>query len=197
MAKELSITVMHLEELKELLKRNAGKENFESRKMQGNEAKQPEKVAVKRKLNTPFLKVEDRTRLYQPLIKEMNIWPKVYFDVEQQNCPFDPPVLRSRRTRRSKTRSSSSPQAKSKGARVKATVHLSSKDKIGYCELCNVNYRGLKQHLKGTKHRNNASCSEAYKQLDDMVRQGTSVDEYVRSVGLRRQTKQNNAKAER
>ena len=44
-----------------------------------------------RKLNPPFIKVEDHSRQYKPLVHELKEWPKIYFTAPPGWCPFDPP----------------------------------------------------------------------------------------------------------
>ena len=44
-----------------------------------------------RKLYAPFIKVEDHSRGYRPLVHELKEWPRIYFDGPVGGCPFDPP----------------------------------------------------------------------------------------------------------
>ena len=56
----------------------------------GRVAKQGVKPKV-RKLHAPFIKVEDHSRAYKPLVHELKEWPKIYFDGPLGSCPFDSP----------------------------------------------------------------------------------------------------------
>ena len=56
----------------------------------GRVAKQGVKPKV-RKLYAPFIKVEDHSRCYKPLVHELKEWPKIYFDGPLGSCPFDSP----------------------------------------------------------------------------------------------------------
>ena len=56
----------------------------------GRVAKQGVKPKV-RKLHAPFIKVEDHTHAYKPLVHELKEWPKIYFDGPLGSCPFDSP----------------------------------------------------------------------------------------------------------
>lgn len=56
----------------------------------GRVAKQGTKPKV-RKLYAPFIKVEDHSRCYKPLVHELKEWPKIYFDGPLGSCPFDSP----------------------------------------------------------------------------------------------------------
>lgn len=133
----------------------------------------------RRKLESPFLKVEDHSRSHRPLFKEMDSWPTISFESVQPNCPFDPPVGRSPRRPRSQARSSC------KGGRAKVSRQRSSKGKVGYCELCRVMFQKLNHHLQGPRHRNNATSSVPFKELDDMFRRGISMNEYLRMLKTR------------
>lgn len=44
-----------------------------------------------RKLQVPFIKVEDQSRHYQPLVKEFKEWPLPDFNTPVGTCPFDSP----------------------------------------------------------------------------------------------------------
>ena len=44
-----------------------------------------------RVLREPFLKVEDLSRLYRPLILEMKRWPRPLCHASHKASPFDPP----------------------------------------------------------------------------------------------------------
>ena len=56
----------------------------------GRVTKQGVKPKV-RKLHAPFIKVEDHSRAYKPLVHELKKWPKIYFDGPLGSCPFDSP----------------------------------------------------------------------------------------------------------
>ena len=55
-----------------------------------------------RKLQVPFIKVEDQSRQYRPLVKEFKEWPLPDFDSPVGTCPFDTP--RERRDQEPKKR---------------------------------------------------------------------------------------------
>ena len=252
-AGNLGIQVRYLDEFKGLFDENDGKQRREMERMARKVIKQAKKRNARRKLKAPFLKVEDRSMLYQPLIKEMDSWPRIYYDSVQPNCPFDPPPAHRTLKRKTahfspsssakrkapssstKKKAPSSPvkrkalfssakrkaqsssakrkaqsssakrkalsssakrkalsssverktppsSAKRKGGVAKAKVRLSSNKNVGFCELCGIHYKGLKQHLRGAKHRNNASNRETYREFDDIARQGRSAGEYMESV---------------
>lgn len=42
-------------------------------------------------LTGPFLKVEDQSRLYRPLVYEPPCWPCPQYDTPPNGCPFDIP----------------------------------------------------------------------------------------------------------
>eukprot|EP00794_Sanderia_malayensis_P005352 gene5352-6023_t len=136
-----------------------------------------------RQLKSPFIKIEDQSRSYKPLFQELNQWPTIHFDSLAPDCPFEP--AQSGAPRQGQRHGTSSTSG-SKGAQqlkgqhtAKATGHNGSSQRAGYCEVCKANYRGLKRHLRGMKHKENASNSEAYKELDDTVRRGRTLAEFL------------------
>lgn len=55
-----------------------------------------------RKLQAPFIKVEDQSRNYRPLVKEFKQWPFPDFESPVGTCPFDTP--RNRKDQETKKR---------------------------------------------------------------------------------------------
>ena len=192
-AGNLGIQVRYLEEYEDLLDRMDGKKRNERDRKAKKVSSHAKKTTTKRKLKAPFLKVEDRSMLYQPLIKEMDTWPRIFFDSVQPNCPFEPPAPRTRK--QTKTHLVPSSSTKRSGGVVKAKLRLSSSKKVGYCELCDIHYKELEQHLRGAKHRKNASNSDTYREFDNIARQGRSAGAYIERVGSHSRSR--NSKVER
>ena len=122
-------------------------------------------------------------RNYRPLTKELNNWPKIQFDSLPPDCPFVSANKKYPRAKsRSTARSTSSKRKRVKSQTAKVMGHLWTGLKVGYCELCEANYRGLEQHLRGVKHVENAANSAAFRGLDEAIEQGTSFVKYLSNV---------------
>lgn len=91
-----------------------------------------------RKLKPPFIKVEDRSYLYKPLVLEMKEWP----DIEKFLFKQQPP---ERDTAKHTTRQMMNPK---------------------YCELCNCRFTTLVEHLDSVCHKNNAMDDSKWERVD-------------------------------
>lgn len=123
-------------------------------------------------LREAFLKVEDHSRQYKPLIKELRGWPHLNLDAPPGFSPFDEPV--SMRTRSHS--SSRSPRKVVKRAANKSSA--GSTDKKGYCELCDTHYRGMQKHVNSRGHKLLASREDTYAELDRLIARGKTLKEF-------------------
>lgn len=91
-ARNWGVTIMPLEKMLERLEQYRSVEKKPTSKplVSGRVTKQGVKPKV-RKLCAPFIKVEDHSRAYKPLVHELKEWPKIYFDGPLGSCPFDSP----------------------------------------------------------------------------------------------------------
>ena len=91
-ARNWGVQIVPLEKMIEKLEKYGSVEKKPTSKplVSGRVAKQGVKPKV-RKLYAPFIKVEDRSRAYKPLVHELKEWPKIYFDGPLGGCPFDSP----------------------------------------------------------------------------------------------------------
>ena len=116
-------------------------------------------------------------------MKELNNWPKIQFDSLPPDCPFASAKKNGGKAKsRSTAGNTSSKKQRVKGERANVTGHLLAGLKVGYCELCDANYKGLEQHLRGVKHTENAANSVAFKGLDEAIETGTSFINYLSNV---------------
>ena len=91
-ARNWGLEIVHLDKLLEKLERYGGLEKKSSTKSLVSERVAKKSVQAKvRPLNAPFIKVEDHSRSYKPLVHELKEWPKIYFDGPLGSCPFDSP----------------------------------------------------------------------------------------------------------
>lgn len=88
------VTIVRLEKLLEGLSRyiKPGKTTSLKTLPASNKSHSNKSLVVKvRKLQVPFIKVEDHSRQYKPLVHELKEWPKPWFDSPPALCPFDRP----------------------------------------------------------------------------------------------------------
>ncbi|KAK3749838.1 hypothetical protein QZH41_015511, partial [Actinostola sp. cb2023] len=121
-----------------------------------------------RKLQVPFIKVEDQSRQYRPLVKEFKEWPLPDFDSPVGTCPFDTP--RERRDQEPKKR------IKDKYQQKDAKKQQAKK---GYCECCCLHYNSLDVHLKSEHHQSFARKDANYESIDQLISQGPSLKVFL------------------
>ena len=107
-----------------------------------------------RQLKPPFLKVEDRSHLYKPLVLEMKEWP----DLEKFLFNQQPP---DRDT-----------------AKYAAGHRMNPK----YCALCNCRFTALTEHLDSLLHKNNAADDRKWERVDNLIKRGPTIHEFEDSV---------------
>ncbi|NXL90679.1 DBF4A protein, partial [Alectura lathami] len=119
------------------------------------------------KLKNPFVKVEDRSRLYRPFYLQLPSFPVLNYCVPKPYSPFEV----------DKKHPSGQKQAQSKQRNkinsdkdCGTPVQLPQKDKKkrGYCECCGKKYEDLQTHLESAQHRNFAQSTQ-YKVVDEII----------------------------
>ena len=104
-----------------------------------------------RKLKPPFIKIEDRSRLYKPEVLEMKEWPDIEKFLFDQKMP-----------------------EKDADARHATKRRMYSK----YCELCNCRYTRLKEHLNSSIHKNNAMDDSKWEAVDKLRKKLPTIHEF-------------------
>lgn len=51
----------------------------------------------------------------------------------------------------------------------------------GHCEICEVNYVDLKQHLNSSTHLKFTEDSSHYEDLDDLIKQTSTVEDFLKA----------------
>jgi hypothetical protein len=91
-ARTWGINVIHLDRVLEKLAEygpSQAEKQPSIKELMGSSKKQ---LRVKiRRLQFPFIKVEDQSCHYKPLVKEFNEWPFPNFNSPVGTCPFDSP----------------------------------------------------------------------------------------------------------
>jgi hypothetical protein len=86
-----------------------------------------------RTLQRQFIKVEDGTGIYRPLIIEMEEWPRLFFlNSNSSLSPFSNPNVKMRQ------------------------LTIGNRTKQRLCELCNMYYNDVQHHVHGSQHQANA-----------------------------------------
>ncbi|KAJ7391745.1 Zinc finger in DBF-like protein [Desmophyllum pertusum] len=142
----------------------------------GRVAKQGVKPKV-RKLYAPFIKVEDHSRAYKPLVHELKEWPRIYFDGSLGSCPFDSPKKDLEHDREDHARTK------------RKTAQEDKNKKKGFCECCCVHYEDLDMHLHSDCHQSFARDSSNYQSLDDLIKKGPSLQDFLAEMLLKHQQK--------
>lgn len=109
-----------------------------------------------RRLNGQFLKVEDESGIYRPLIIEMSEWPEIYFDGPAPLSPFCNPKVQTTRNVKS----------------------LRTKRK--FCELCNVHYSNYQDRVYGSQHQDNANNDGLFARLDALIAEGPTIYDFLK-----------------
>ena len=97
-----------------------------------------------------YIKVEDKSGKYRPLVTEFTEWPELHFD---SGTPFRYPQF--------------------------DRTSLASKwnRKIRLCELCNEYYKIAEEHLKGPHHQGNANNDKLFAGVDALINAGPMFDD--------------------
>ena len=109
------------------------------------DSRQP--VIVKKMHKGPFLKVEDLSGQYRPIVCELKEWPQIKFDDVPPASPFN--YLRPTKEYRHESR---------------------NKDHQKFCELCNIQYRDVAKHLAGMRHQTYASNDNLFIGVDALIK---------------------------
>lgn len=125
-------------------------------------------------------------RQYKPLVKELNVWPRLNLDAPPGFSPFDEPVSM-------RTRSRSSSKSPARGGSKRKTKQQqptgSDADKKGYCELCDAHYMGMKKHVASKEHKMVAARKGTYAELDRLISRGKSLKEFEDEVRRKKASK--------
>ena len=109
-------------------------------------------LAVK-KLRAPFIKVEDHSRQFKPLVVEMNEWPNLD---EMFNDNNDTKNVKPKFERRDESNR--------------------------YCGLCEQYYVNINSHVKSSMHRRNARDESKWRTVDNLIRRQPTPAEFVESM---------------
>ena len=141
-----------------------------------------------RALRGAFLKVEDLSRLYRPLVLEMKRWPRPLCHASHKASPFDPPHMAAK-----------SPEQQQQLQQKKEMRGDKVEKRPGHCECCSVKFDDLQmvsnnvnfacqflslilfssQHLRSSKHQEYASNEKNFASLDKLMAQSKPFDHFI------------------
>ncbi|CAH2302639.1 DBF4 homolog B [Pelobates cultripes] len=153
------VSIVHVDEILEYIeclgRHSTNGINTKANKGKGNGCTKPShKVA---KLKSPFLKIEDHSRLYRPIHSTFSSFPEISF-VSSDRSPFQ-----TAQTRNS-TRPGRDPGEQEEGERV-----LQAQRRRGYCECCEKMFSKLDEHLAGEQHCKFALNPSHYTVIENLV----------------------------
>lgn len=114
----------------------------------------------KRKLKAPYIKVVDHSRKYRPEFVEFKNFPFLDTAVPLPHSPFDTWY-----------------KGNANGNTVKA-----KEGPVQFCGLCKEEYKVFRVHINSAKHRSAAMDDSNYASLDAVIKQGTSWEDFAKSV---------------
>ena len=132
----------------------------------GKEADPPHKPTLcqenmrKRKLKAPFMKVEDHSRMYRPEFLEFKSFPFLDTTVPLPHSPFDTWYR----------------------CNVNVNTVKPKGSPVQFCGLCSEEYKEFQVHISSAKHRSAAMDDSNYAHIDALIKQGVSLEDFVKSV---------------
>ncbi|NXY27926.1 DBF4A protein, partial [Pomatorhinus ruficollis] len=116
-------------------------------------------------LKSPFIRVEDRSRLYRPFYLQLLSFPFLNYCVPRPYSPFEVDKKYPSGQKQSKERNKINSD---KDCGMPVQLPQKDKKKRGYCECCGKKYEDLQTHLESERHRNFAQSTH-YKVVDDII----------------------------
>lgn len=125
--------------------------------------KQNMSTSYRKKLQAPFIKVEDQSRKYRPEFAEFESFPFMDTTVPVSCSPFDTWYKQN--------------SAVNKGAQ---------QNKQHFCELCGKKYENLQSHLDTAEHKHAALDNDRYAGVDALIKRGASLKDFVKLKVLKK-----------
>ena len=118
-----------------------------------------------KKLQVPFIKVEDQSRKYRPEFVEFKCFPFMDTTVPMPCSPFDT------------------------WFKLNSTANKDFNDENGdqqirqyFCELCGKNYVEIQSHLVTAEHKHAAMDDACYAGVDALINKGASVEDFLKMI---------------
>lgn len=118
-----------------------------------------------RKLQAPFIEVEDQSRRYGPELVEFKCFPFNFMDITApMSCsPFD--------TWYKQNSAANNDIINDKGGQ---------QNRQYFCELCGEKYGELQSHLDTAEHKHAAMDNSCYAGVDVLIKRGVSLKDFVK-----------------
>ena len=137
-------------------------------------------------LSPPYIKVEDKQKIFEPQFLELSVFPTISWNSSAPRCPFQKIDLNNKTD---DTKNDSDGESKS----ISSTSNYS---RSGYCDFCESFFRCRDRHIQSKKHQFNIPY-ENFKKLDDLVTNGGSFDEFLKSMMKKKITEEVYVKMDR
>ncbi|XP_038609747.1 protein DBF4 homolog B [Tachyglossus aculeatus] len=113
------------------------------------------------RLKAPYLKIEDRSRIYRPFQHQFRCFPELTFLGPGRSSPFEPPKAAPTPVK--------AKDAEGGGGSPCSAGHTAPRKRKGYCECCQVTFEELDGHLRSWQHRCFALDPTHYADVDRLI----------------------------
>ncbi|NXH29703.1 DBF4A protein, partial [Myiagra hebetior] len=164
------VKILHIDDVKNCIEQK--KRELYLIKRAGSSSKDVGKHVTAQKsktgrLQSPFIRVEDRSRQYRPFYLQLLSFPFLNYCVPKPYSPFE--VDKKHPAGPKQTQSKQRNKINSdKDCGMPVQFPQKDKKKRGYCECCGKKYEDLQTHLESERHRNFAQSTQ-YKVVDDII----------------------------
>lgn len=129
-----------------------------------DKAQQLARNEIVHRLRHPFIKVMDKSGLYRPDYKQFKTWSTLNFESNVPESPFYTSTSNTTKLRHQKL------------------------TRARLCECCNILYSDIKEHLNTGIHKNYGKNSKNYTEIDKLISDGTSLDDFFEKAKSRNNT---------
>ena len=125
-------------------------------------------------LQVPFIKFEDKKKIYEPQYLELNSFPSICYESSTPRSPFQKLHLNLNSEKKSATPNKSDIVNKS----ISSTSNYS---KSGYCDFCESFFRYRDTHIRSKRHQRNIPY-ENFKRLDELIHKGGHFNDFLKTM---------------
>ena len=118
-----------------------------------------------KKLQVPFIKVEDQSRKYKPEFVEFRCFPFMDTTVQMPCSPFDTWFKQNSTANKDFNEENGDQQ-----------------NRQYFCELCGKNYVEIQSHLDTAEHKHAAMDDAHYAGVDALIKKGASVEDFLKMI---------------
>nr|XP_057917577.1 uncharacterized protein dbf4b [Doryrhamphus excisus] len=173
-ARSWGVKILHVDDVLSYLKQlNSERVSAKSNRPERTSTKLPSShVVVKAtSLRSPFVKIEDTSRKYKPLLIQSMTFPSLSYP--GRFSPFEPPPPpcfdKQLAPAGNKSRPNNKVESSSKDKSQTPPPWLLRKKNLSYCECCLESFSNLEEHLQSDQHRDFVLEASNYRALDRLV----------------------------